>query len=106
MAVVQAVIIYGSETEVMTPRMRGGLDGFHPRVDCRLTERQPWILWYGGWVDPLLEEALAEAGLQEVETYVSQCQNKVAQFIATRPIMDLYLAAAQRLGSSVAKRWW
>ena len=53
MAVVQAVIIYGSETEVMTPRMRGGLDGFHPRVDCRLTERQPWILWYGGWVDPL-----------------------------------------------------
>ena len=49
---------------------------------------------------------MVEAGLQEVETYVSRCQNIVAQCIATRPIMDLCLAAERRPGSRVANRWW
>ena len=47
---------------------------------------------------------MAEAGLWEVETYVSQRQNTVAQFIATRTIMDLCLVAARMPGSRVAKR--
>ena len=45
-----------------------------------------------------LEDAVAEAGLQEVDTYVSRCQNTVTQFIVTRPVMDLYLEADQRPG--------
>ena len=49
---------------------------------------------------------MAEAGLQEVDTYISYRQNKVAQFIVTRPIMDLCLAVDRRPGWSVAKRWW
>ena len=31
---------------------------------------------------------------------------KVAQFIASRPIMDLCLAAERRLGSQVAKQYY
>ena len=45
------------------------------------------------------------SGSEEVDNYVSRCQNKVAQFIATRPIMELCLAAERRQGSQVAKRW-
>ena len=48
---------------------------------------------------------MAEAVFQEVETYVSHLQNTVAQFIATRPIMDLCLAAERRSGSRVSKQW-
>ena len=44
---------------------------------------------------------MVEAGLKEVETYISCCQITVAQFIATRPIMDLCLAAEWRPGSRV-----
>ena len=51
-----------------------------------------------------LEDATAEAGQQEVETYVSHRQNTVAQFIATRPIKDLCLAAARRQESRVSKQ--
>ena len=36
---------------------------------------------------------MTEAVLQEVETYISCLHNKVTQFIATRPIMDLCLVA-------------
>ena len=49
---------------------------------------------------------MEEAGLQEVEIYVSLRQNTVAQFIDTRPIMDLCLAADRRLWSRLTKYWW
>ena len=34
-----------------------------------------------------------EAGIQEVDIYVAFHQNTVTQYIATMPIMNLYLAA-------------
>ena len=49
---------------------------------------------------------MLEAGLQEVETYVSRRQNTDAQFIATRLIMDLCLAVERRQGSEVENKWW
>ena len=49
---------------------------------------------------------MAEVGLLDMETYISRLQKTVAQFIATRPIVDLCLAAEQRPGSRVAKRCW
>ena len=55
---------------------------------------------------PSLAKAMAEEGLQEVDTYISLRQNTVAQFIATRPIMELCMATERRLGSRVANRWW
>ena len=44
---------------------------------------------------------MADAGLQEVETYVSCRQNTLGQYIATRPIVDLFLAAKRRPGPRV-----
>ena len=49
---------------------------------------------------------MAEAGLQEVETYFSFHHNIVAQFITTRPIIDRCLAAEKIPGPRVSKRWW
>ena len=50
LAVAKLVIMYGSEKCVLTPRMKRVLDGFHHRVDRRLTGRQPMMGRYGGWV--------------------------------------------------------
>ena len=82
------------------------LGGLHQRVARRLTERQPMKVRYGGWVYLPLENAMAEVVLIEVETYVSFRQNTVAHVIATRPNIDVCLAAEQRLESRVVKRWW
>ena len=49
---------------------------------------------------------MAEVGLQDSDTYVSRNQNTVAQYIATRPIMGLFLAAKRRPETRVAMRWW
>ena len=73
-AVVKVVILYGLETWVTTPRIERVLGGFHHRVDHSMTGKQPWRGRDGGWVNlPLTEakeEAMAEAGFQDVETYV------------------------------------
>ena len=58
----------------------------------------------GTWAYPNLEEAMEEAGMQDVDTYIASRQNTVVQFIVTRPIMDLYLAAARRQGAWVLKQ--
>ena len=54
---------------------------------------------------PPLEEAMAEAGLKEVDTYVSLNQNTVVQFVLTSLIVDLCLAVVWRTGSILDKRW-
>ena len=63
LAVVQSILLYGSETWVLTPLMQRVLGRFHHRVSRRLTERQPRKGQDGGWVYPLLEDAMVEAVL-------------------------------------------
>ena len=53
-----------------------------------------------------LDEVMTEVVLQEVETYIARRQNTVAQYIATRPIMDLCLTEVRRPGARVLKRLW
>ena len=53
-----------------------------------------------------MEEATTEAGLQEVENYVTCRQNTVEQFIETRPIMHLCLAAEHIPGPRISKQRW
>ena len=54
----------------------------------------------------LLGEAMAEAGLQDIETYVAHSQNTFAQYIVTRKIMDLCLAAGRRPRARVSRWCW
>ena len=83
-----------------------GLGAFHHRVDLKLTGRQPQKGRDGGWVYPPMEDVMAEAGLQELETYVSHHQNTVSQYISNRPIMDLFLATKRRPGPRVKMWCW
>ena len=63
----------------MSPCIGRTLVGFHHRVAHRLTGHQPRNGLDGMWVYPPLAEVIVEAGLHEVETYVSRCQNTVSQ---------------------------
>ena len=49
---------------------------------------------------------MAESGFEEIGTYVTRRQNTVAQYIATRPILDLCERSVQRKGAWVSWRWW
>ena len=49
---------------------------------------------------------MVEAGLEQVETYLVCFKNIVAQLIATKPILDLFLAVDQSPRVQVTQRWW
>ena len=71
-AVAQAVFIYESETWVMYPHIWRTLGDFHHRVACRMMGLQPSRGKDETWVNPPLEEEMAESGMQEVDTCVSR----------------------------------
>ena len=51
-----------------------------------------------------MEDAMAESGLQESETYVSCHQNTVEKYITSRPIMGLCMAEKLRPGTRLEMR--
>ena len=72
----------------------------------RFTGRQPQKGRDGKWHYPSLEGAMKEAGLTDVCTSINIRQNTVAQYIATRPLLDLCEGVKQREGAQVTLRWW
>ena len=48
---------------------------------------------------------MKEAGLTNVRTSINRRQNTVAQYIGTRPLLDLCKEAKQREGAQVTLRW-
>ena len=49
---------------------------------------------------------MKEARLTDVRTSINRRQNTVAQYIATRPLLDLCEGGMQREGERVTMRWW
>ena len=83
LAVFLVILLFGSNTWVVTPRMSLILGIFQQRVARRLSGIQLKILTYGSWEYPLTKGALQEAGLETMETYISRCYNMVTQYIST-----------------------
>ena len=60
----------------------------------------------GTGVYPPIGSEMETVGLDEIGVYISRRQNTVSQYIVTRPIMDLCLAAERSLGMWLWRRWW
>ena len=69
-AAVQAVLLFGAETWVLTSRMELSLDRFHHRFAQRLTRSQPKRRGDGNWDYPPLEEAIREGGFEGIRKSV------------------------------------
>ena len=105
-AVAQAVLLFKSETWILTARMEKALDTFQSRVAQKITGRQPRHGIGGTWYYPSLAGAMKEAGIVWIWTSILRRQNTVAKFIAIRPVLDLCEKANRRPGARVARRWW
>ena len=105
-AIVQSVLLYGSETWTIRPAMLKVLESFHNRVARRLTGRLPYRSPAGQWEHPSLEGALEEAGMYPMSHYLGERRNRLVDHVATRPVFDLCVGAGRRSGSVRRMRWW
>ena len=67
----QAVLLFGAETWVLTPRMERALDSFQYRVARQITRRQPRRQGDGSWEYPPLEEAMVKEGFEGIGKYLT-----------------------------------
>ena len=70
--VVQVVLLYGSDTWVISPLVGKMLVGFHYRVVQRLNRRMPQKNLDSTWIYPSLDMFMTGALMHEVDTYVTR----------------------------------
>ena len=105
-AVLQTVLLFRAETWVLNPHMYQALRSFQHRVAQWLTGRYPRQRGERRWEYPLLAAVMAEAGFEDIGVYITRKQNTVAQYIATRPILEIYEKPVRRPGAWVYRQWW
>ena len=103
---IQAVLLFGAETWVVTPRMAKALGGFHTHVESRLTGQILRRTMDGTWKYTSSAAAREAAGFLAMEEYVRRNQNTSAQYIATRSLLYLCEGSERVPGAQVGMRWW
>ena len=105
-AVVQAVLLFGSKTWVLSPCLEKALEGFYHRAAWLMAVMGPKRQPDGMWVYPPIGAALTMLVMEEIGVYIARRQNTVAKYIVNCPIMDLCLAADRNNGMRLPIRWW
>ena len=100
------VLLFGSETWVLTPRLEKYLENFHHWVVRRMAGIVPKRQRDGIWVYAPIGAALEMVGLEDIGAYIARCHNTVAQYISTNIIMDLCLVVERKMGLRLYMQWW
>ena len=85
-SLVQAVLLFVSETWLVTHRFRRALGGFQDQVARRLMGWLPRREPDRKWMYTSVATARDESGFLTMEDYIWQRQNSVAQYIATQSL--------------------
>jgi hypothetical protein len=91
-AVVQTVLLFGSEYWVLTASMLGlgKIEGFHQQIARQFMGRVPvYLRSEGTWQYQPLGNAIEEAGLFSMDEYITRRRNKMVYYVATRSIYTM-----------------
>ena len=70
--VAQPMLLFESNTWVITPRLEKALKVFHHRVTRRMAGMGPKRQQYGTWVSPTIGVEMATVGLDEIWVYIAR----------------------------------
>ena len=105
-AIVQSVLLYGSETWVLSSAVMARLEGFHIRAAYRMAkEHVPRRGANLQWVYPSSAVVLEECGMHTIQQYIDVRRETIAKYVVGRSILAECQGADQRRGS-VPWRWW
>ncbi len=107
LAIVQAILLYGSKTWVFFPHAMAQLEGFHIRAAwCMAQKHKPWQGSRKEWVYPKPEDVLRECGMKSIVEYIQICRQTIAVYVATRPILQECRQGEQQRGAVPHQWWW
>jgi hypothetical protein len=97
---VQSVLLYGSETWVLSPAAMARLEGFHIRAAYRMAKehvprRGPNLQW----VYPSSEAVLEECDMHPIQLYIDVQRETIAKYVVGRSILAECQGADRRRGS-------
>ena len=105
-AVVQAVLLYGSKTWVLSPTALARLEGFHIRAAYRMAKQHKLRRGPGyQWIYPKSEDVLEECGLRTIGECIVIRWQTIAVYMVTRPILDKCEQGVRKRGA-IPRRWW
>jgi len=102
-AVVQTILLYGSETWVVTDFLLKQLRSFHSRVARYITGRHIRQNADGTWFHPPTDDVLEEAGLRTIDEYIRRRRDTVRNFVRFRPIYEVCRRSTAINNKAV---WW
>jgi hypothetical protein len=106
-AIVQAILLYGSETWVISRTALARLKGFHIRAAYRMAKTNKPKHGPGNvWEYPRLVDVLKECGMKTMEEYIRICRQTIATYVATRPILAKCRRGDRRRGAVPHQWWW
>ncbi len=106
-AVVQAVLLYSSETWVLLTTALASLEGFHIRAAYRMAVRHKPRRGSGhGWIYPKSKDVLEECGMSTLEEYITVRWQTIAVYVAARPILTECRQGERKRGAVPHRCWW
>ena len=106
-AIVQAILLFGSETWDLRGALLKQLQGFQTRACWRMAKvNRPVRGEDGVWKYPPTEDVLKEVGLKPIADYIRARRDTIAKWVADRPVYEACTGGERRRGTSPRQFWW
>ena len=105
-AVAQSVLLYGSNSWVVTWEMLKVLMSFHHRVERRITGTTYKHGSGREWDYPEVEEAMDSVGVHPIGVYIKRQQTTITERVDCQPVYALCTEAERMPGMSRVVHWW
>jgi hypothetical protein len=106
-AVMQSVLLYGSETWNLMTTPLAWLEGFHIRAAYRMAEKhKPKKGPHHEWVYLRSFDALQECGMATILHYIDVRRATIFQYVVNWPIYKACREGEQRRGLPLQQWWW
>jgi len=103
---VQSVLLFGSETWVLSTASLARLKGFHLCAAYRMAKKHvPWQGPHQQGVYPPSDKVLEECGMHTIEHYIDVRRETIAKYVVDRSILA-ECQGADRRRNSMPQRWW
>jgi hypothetical protein len=105
-AVVQSLLLYNSETWVLSKTALARLEGFHIRAAYKMAkEHVPRRGPDRRWAYPKSEDVLKECGLHTISGYIKVRRDTIAAYVVDRSVFRDCMDSERKRGS-VPRQWW